>query len=471
MATSFKAGGAQRGRARVRRGPRPGTRRVAAPPAPGQGTAPAPLHEPAPGSAAAAAQPLVDLLLGRPTPVRFEFYDGSALGPDAHDAVLVRSPDALRRLVWAPGELGLSRAFVAGEIDVRGDVIGVQRALHRAAPADLRFLGLSGWAAGLRAARAVGAFGPPLPLPPEETRPRGRRHSAARDAASVSHHYDVGNDFYRLLLGPSMTYSCARFVVDDLDLASAQAAKFELVCRKLGAHEHRVARLLDVGCGWGSMAMHAAARHGAEVVGVTVSREQADLARRRVEAAGLGRRVDIRVQDYRHIRGEHFDAISSIGMFEHVGRSRRAEYFDALRALLRPGGRLLNHAISSEGSSRPGRRSFMYRYVFPDAELIDVGDTVVAMERAGFEVRDVESLREHYVKTLHAWLANLEAGWDDAVAMVGAARARVWRLYMAGCANSFESGAISVHQVLGVVPDADGRSHMPPTRAGWDGPG
>ncbi|MDQ3897486.1 MAG: cyclopropane-fatty-acyl-phospholipid synthase family protein, partial [Actinomycetota bacterium] len=296
----------------------------------------------------------------------------------------------------------------------------------------------------------------------------GLRHSIRRDAASVSHHYDVGNDFYRLVLGPSLTYSCARFADDHTTLEQAQAAKFELICRKLGLHQRPGMRLLDVGCGWGSMALHAATVHGAEVVGVTVSREQAELARRRVGDAGLAGRVEIRVQDYRLVRGERFDAISSIGMFEHVGRSRQDQYFETLRALLRPGGRLLNHAISSPGSSRPDRRSFIYRYVFPDAELLDVGEVVLAMERAGFEVRDVESLREHYVRTLHAWVGNLEAAWEDAVELVGLHRARIWRLYMAGCANRFAQGAIGVHQVLGVVTDGDGRSFMPSTRGDWE---
>lgn len=251
---------------------------------------------------------------------------------------------------------------------------------------------------------------------------------------------------------------------------SSSGLLVSLVCRKLGLHERSGLRLLDVGCGWGSMALHAAARHGAKVVGVTVSREQAELARRRVAGVGLEAQIVIRVQDYRLVRNETFDAISSIGMFEHVGRSRQDRYFQTLRALLRPGGRLLNHAISSPGSSKPGRRSFIYRYVFPDSELLDVGDAVLAMERAGFEVRDAESLREHYVKTLHAWVANLEAGWDDAVAMVGMARARIWRLYMAGCANRFAEGAISVHQVLGVATDDAGNSFMPlPARAGSQG--
>lgn len=428
-----------------------------------------PPKAPIPQGAAEALRPLAEAVLGRPVPVHMVFFDGSVLGrDDGSGTVHIRSADVLRRLLWAPGELGLARSFVCGDLDLDGDIFELLRRLNRAARPDLRFLGFRAWAAGLRGAAQLGALGPPLPPPAEEVTPRGIRHSLRRDSASVSHHYDVGNDFYRLVLGPTLTYSCARFTADDTDLQTAQLAKFELICRKLGLHERPAARLLDVGCGWGSMVLHAAQRHGARAVGVTISREQAELARLRVEDAGLRDRVEIRLQDYRDLQEERFDAICSIGMFEHVGSALAARYFQTLRALLPPGGRLLNHAISRTGSSKLDRFSFMYRYVFPDGELLDVGDTILAMERAGFEVRDVESLREHYVKTLRAWVANLEAGWDAAVALVGAPRARVWRLYMAGCANRFEEGAISVHQVLGVATGEDGRSHMPATRAGWD---
>jgi cyclopropane-fatty-acyl-phospholipid synthase len=264
-----------------------------------------------------------------------------------------------------------------------------------------------------------------------------------------------------------MTYSCARFTDGSPGLEDAQAAKHELVCRKLGLHERPGMRLLDVGCGWGSMALHAATVHGAAVVGVTISEAQAELARKRVAEAGLTGRVEIRLQDYRDLGGEMFDAVCSIGMFEHVGAAQTARYFETLRALLRPQGRLLNHAISTVGGSGLSRRSFIGRYVFPDGELIDVGEVVLAMQRAGFEVRDVESLREHYAKTLRAWLANLESGWERAVSLVGEARARIWRLYMAGSALAFDDGGISVHQVLGVVPGPGGRSGMPATRRDW----
>jgi cyclopropane-fatty-acyl-phospholipid synthase len=409
--------------------------------------------------------PLLQAVLGGAPPVRFEFWDGSFAGPrEGSNVVKVQSPHALRRMMWSPGELGLGRAYVAGDLDVQGDVFTVLRTLQGAASNDAQ-LGLGAAVSALGVARKLGALGRPLPPPPEEARQRGRRHSKHRDADAISHHYDVGNEFYRLFLGPSLTYSCARFVDGSASLEDAQAAKHELISRKLGLGEGM--RLLDVGCGWGSMALHAATRHGASVVGVTISAEQAAAARERVAEAGLSDRVEIRLQDYRDLSGETFDAVSSVGMFEHVGSARTAEYFRVIRALLRPEGRLLNHAISSIGGSVMGPKSFIARYVFPDGELLDVGEVVLAMERAGFEVRDVESLREHYAKTLRHWVGNLEANWDRAVALVGPARARIWRLYMAASALGFEDGGIAVHQVLGVVPDPAGNSAMPATRREW----
>jgi len=431
-------------------------------------SAQAPAQVQAPGqSVAELFEPLLRAVLGGTPPVRFEFWDGSSAGPrDGTDLVKVLSPDALRRMIWSPGELGLGRAYVAGELDVQGDVFAVLRTLQGAASNDAQ-LGIGAAVSAFGVARRLGALGLPLPPPPEEARPRGRRHSKRRDADAIGHHYDVGNDFYRLFLGPSLTYSCARFTDEHLPLEAAQAAKHELISRKLGLGERPGMRLLDIGCGWGSMALHAATRHGAEVVGVTISAEQAAAARERVAEAGLSDRVEIRLQDYRDLAGETFDAVSSVGMFEHVGTARTAEYFAVIRSLLRPHGRLLNHAISSVGGSVMGPKSFIARYVFPDGELLDVGEVVLAMERAGFEVRDVESLREHYARTLRHWVANLEADWDEAVRLVGPARARVWRLYMAASALGFEDGGIAIHQVLGVLPDPAGGSGMPPTRREW----
>jgi cyclopropane-fatty-acyl-phospholipid synthase len=419
---------------------------------------------------AAVVAPLLTGLFGHPLPVRFEFWDGSALGPsDGPGTVLVRSPTAISRMLWAPGELGIGRAYVAGELRTDGDMSLVLRALHAAAPPDfapdLR-RGARPALLALRAAFQLGVLGRPPSRPAVEAAPHGRRHSKGRDAEVIRHHYNISNEFYRLVLGPSMTYSCARYVEGSTDLAAAQNSKHDLICRKLGLHERPDMRLLDVGCGWGSMALHAASHYGARVVGVTLSSAQADLARLRVKEAQLDEQIEIRVQDYRDLRGERFDAISSIGMFEHVGAAQMTTYFTTLHALLGTG-RLLNHAISSVGGSRMARNSFIGRYVFPDGELIDVGQVVLAMQRAGFEMRDVESLREHYTKTLRAWVENLEANWDAAVSEVGVQRARVWHLYMAASANGFDDGGLSLHQVLGVRSRPGGNSGMPATRREW----
>ncbi len=418
-------------------------------------------------TAAEALAPLLHRLLGPDPPVALRCWDGSSLGPaDAPCTLVVRSPEALRHLLWAPGELGLGRAYVSGLLDLEGDVFALLATRDRLGRPDehvevgLRRRDLP---MVLAAARRLGALGPRPPRPPEEARLSGRRHSKARDRAAVTHHYDVGNDFYRLVLGPSLTYSCAHWADPDGTLEAAQESKHRLVAAKLGLGPGM--RLLDVGCGWGTMAM-AAALEDATVVGVTLSAEQKDLAEKRVADAGLVDRVTIRLQDYRDVDDGPFDAISSIGMFEHVGEARARTYMEHLAALVRPGGRVLNHAISRPpGPAAIGDRSFVGRYVFPDGELLEVGRVVSAMQDAGLEVRDVESLREHYALTLRAWVANLEAGWDEAVRLVGGARARVWRLYMAGSAVGFEQGRTSIHQVLGVRPHPDGTSAMPLVRS------
>ena len=422
------------------------------------------------GAVATAMRPVIEGSFGRKIPIRFVFWDGSTLSPPDEAVATLRfnSPDAIRRLLWMPNELGLGRAYVGGDIDLDGDLFDVVVAFRDAKPEG----GGAGRAwrvlpSAVMAAKRVGALGAPLPPPPQEARLRGWRHSLRRDASAIGHHYDVGNDFYGLVLGASMTYSCARFAQPKATLEDAQAAKHDLVCRKLGLHERAGARLLDVGCGWGSMAIHAALHYDAKVVGITISRAQAERARQRIEEAGVADRVEIRLQDYRHLSGEQFEAISSIGMSEHVGHGKLDDYFATLRSVLAPGGRLLNHAISSVGGSTLGPRSFVGRYVFPDGELIDVGNVVLSMEGAGFEVRDVESLREHYARTLRCWVANLESNWDQAVAMVGEPRAKIWRLYMAGSAIGFEDGGVALHQVLGVVPTATGNSGMPTSRRDW----
>jgi cyclopropane-fatty-acyl-phospholipid synthase len=405
-------------------------------------------------------------LLGADPPIAIDCYDGSHLGPlDRATRIVVRSPKALRYVLTAPGELGFARAYVAGEIDVEGDIFDAL--LLRDHLPEVKVTPRE-W---LLLARAVGVDGlKPLPPPPEEVpvRGRGRRHSKERDAAAIAHHYDVSNDFYRIVLGPSMTYSCAVFGAAETTLEAAQAAKYELVCRKLGLRPGM--RLLDVGCGWGAMAVHAAREHGVQAVGVTLSTRQAEWARNAVREAGLADRVEIRVQDYRDIVDGPFDAISSIGMFEHVGVAKLDEYFTRLYSLLRPEGRLLNHGIAKRPSPRAAfaRRGFIDRYVFPDGELHEVGSVVTRVQRAGFEVRNVEGLREHYAQTLRCWVANLEANWDEAVRLVGPGRARVWRLYMAASAINFDAEHTHIHQVLAVRNARDGTSAMP-RRPDWEG--
>ena len=405
----------------------------------------------------------LEAVLGPDLPIAVRAYDGSRLGPaDAPATLLVHSPVVFRRLITAPGELGMGRAYVAGELDVEGDLYSALAALADRMP-DVRAFGPRQWAEVLRlAGSSVLRTGfAALPVPPEEAHLSGVRHSKERDAAAIAHHYDVSNAFYRIVLGPSMTYSCAVWESGDVTLEDAQAAKYELVSPKLGLRPGM--RLLDVGCGWGGMVLHAAANHGVRAVGVTLSRRQAEWAEKAVAEAGLADRVEIRYQDYRDVRDGPYDAISSIGMFEHVGLSQLRVYFGGLRRLLRPGGRLLNHAIArppNAGRTHFQPNSFIDRYVFPDGELHEVGSVVSTMQGTGFEVRHVESLREHYALTLRAWVSNLEASWDEAVAEVGPGRARVWRLYMAASALNFEAGRTQVHQVLAVRSDG-GRSELP----------
>jgi cyclopropane-fatty-acyl-phospholipid synthase len=407
---------------------------------------------------------LLGVLLGTDLPVALRAYDGSHLGPpDARTTIVVRSPDALRRIVTAPNELGFGRAYVAGDLEVDGDIFDVIAVAEHVEQLTVRpaqiaaALRLVGWN-GLR----------PLPPPPEEARVRGRRHSRQRDAAAIAHHYDVSNEFYEIVLGSTLTYSCALWSDDTHTLGEAQTAKYELICRKLDLQPGM--RLLDVGCGWGGMLLHAARHHGVGAVGVTLSRPQADFARKRVAEAGLADQIEVRFGDFRDVTDGPFDAISSIGMFEHVGLAELDRYFRRCRTLLRDEGRLLNHGISRPGHGpRMTHRwfsppwlghNFTDRYVFPDGELHEVGNVVSAMQAAGFEVRHLESLREHYALTLRCWVANLEAAWDEAVALVGEGRARVWRLYMAAAAVGFEHDDGQIHQILGTATSG-GRSGMP----------
>jgi cyclopropane-fatty-acyl-phospholipid synthase len=422
-------------------------------------------------SAAEVLRPLVGATLGDDAAVRVRCWDGSGYGPpDAPVQVVFRRRRALRRLLWAPNELGFARAYVSGDVDLEGDVFTGLAEMDRLADPETGpgiVVDRRTRVAVLAAVLRLGVLGPPPRPPAEESRLAGRRHTRRRDSAAVTHHYDVGNAFYELVLGPSLAYSCAYFA-DAPDgapeLEAAQLAKCDLVTRKLGLGEGM--RVLDVGCGWGTFAIHAARAYGVQAVGVTLSPAQAELARERVQAAGLEDRVEIRVQDYRDVTDGPFDAIASIGMAEHVGHAGLTDYTRSLASLLAPRGRLLNHAIARPPGppDEPSRTSFIERYVFPDGELEPLAVMVGALEEAGLEVRDVESLREHYGLTLRAWVANLESRWEEAVALSSPGRARVWRLYMAGSALAFESGRLGVNQVLAVRPDPRGGSGMPRSR-------
>jgi cyclopropane-fatty-acyl-phospholipid synthase len=409
-------------------------------------------------------------LLGVPLPWGVRCWDGSEVpGPPGAPTLVVATPRALRRIIYARNELGLARAYVSGELDVDGDLFQLLQ-FPDSLPARPS-LNLDG--AVLRPLLTdlvrSGVLGRPLRPPAEESRLRGLRHSLRRDSAAISHHYDVGNDFYALLLGPTMVYSCAYFATPVTTLDDAQRAKQDLVCRKLELRPGM--RLLDVGCGWGSLVRHAAEVYGVHAVGVTISPEQAAFARQQVAKAGLADRVEIRLQDYREVTDGPYDAIASVGMAEHVGRDQLPVYAAGLHALLAAGGRLLNHAIALGPDADPGRgdaRSFVSRYVFPDGELQPLAEHVGVLERAGFEVRDVEGLRAHYALTCRAWVANLEAQWADAVRVVSPARARVWRLYLAGAALAFERRRVGVNQILATrAADPDCAGSWPLRRPDW----
>jgi cyclopropane-fatty-acyl-phospholipid synthase len=380
-------------------------------------------------------------------PFALRFWDGSELPPTvAGGPVLtVRSPAAVAHLLRAPGQLGLGRAYAAGELeaDDLDRVIGLLDTFQ-APPIDRATRAR----VALAAIRACGLTRPPH-IPASELRPRGRRHSRERDERAVRHHYDVSNEFFKLFLDASMTYSCAVFSHGATTLEEAQLAKRELICEKLRLREGE--RILDVGCGWGSFVLHAAARHGVHAVGITLSPNQAELARRRVVKAGLEDRVEIRQCDYRDLGrdGERFDAIASIGMVEHVGANQIDEYARVLARLLEPGGRLLNHGIARlrHGDAEAG--PFSERYVFPDAAPLHLSRIQLALERAGFVTDHVEGLAQDYVDTLSAWIDRLDSNREAAERLAGGERLRVWRLYLRAARNGFATGFTSIYQVLG----------------------
>jgi len=405
-------------------------------------------------------------IMGDRVPIYFTAFDGSSAGsPESPIHLDLLNERGLSYLVTAPGDLGLARAYVAGDLDVHGVHPGdpysalaqMQRELRgiKVTPADaLTIVRGLGWS----------RLKPPPP-PPQETLPRwrrvveGLRHSKTRDAEAIHHHYDVSNRFYEMVLGPSMTYTCACYPTDDATLEEAQEFKYDLVARKLDLRPGM--RLLDVGCGWGGMVRHAAKKYGVRALGVTLSREQAAWAQQAIKRDGLDDIAEVRFLDYRDVPETSFDAISSIGLTEHIGVRNYPAYFSFLRDRLVPGGRLLNHCITRPDNEKVETGAFIDRYVFPDGELTGSGKIITAIQNVELEVRHEENLREHYAKTLAGWCHNLEENWDECVREVGDGTAKVWGLYMAGSRLSFERNEIQLHQVLAVKPDAEGDAHFP----------
>jgi cyclopropane-fatty-acyl-phospholipid synthase len=414
---------------------------------------------------------IFERVVGADANVEFRAYDGSVAGTSGSDVrITVRSPLAVRYLAQAPGALGLARAYVSGHLDVDGDMIA---ALSRMTRAQEHNIGVGEGLQLLQQLGGVKLLYPRLAPPPQEVIPNrrrlrvGRMHSKNRDAESISHHYDVSNRFYEWVLGPSMAYTCACYPTADATLEEAQEYKFDLVARKIGLKPGM--RLLDVGCGWGGMVMHAAREYGVKALGVTLSEQQALWAQQAIKAAGLEDLAEVRHQDYRDVPETGFDAISSIGITEHIGMSNVPGYFSFLNAKLKVGGRMLNHCITRPDNQGPSifKEGFINRYVFPDGELEGPGWLNTTMNDNGFEIRHQENLREHYSKTLIAWCANLDAHWDEAVQEVGQGTARVWRLYMAGCVLGFDTNVVQLHQILGVKLHADGTSGIP-LRPDWE---
>lgn len=393
-------------------------------------------------------------------------WDGTVWGPEegekASFTLVLNHPGALRRMFLRPNQLTLGEAFIYKDFDIEGDMVDAF------AFGDYLMDSRRGLLDRLRLGRRLLAL--PSRRPADSghgsARLTGAMHSKKRDSQAVTYHYNVSNDFFRLWLDERMIYSCAYFAAPHDPLDAAQERKLEYICRKLRLKKGE--RLLDIGCGWGGLAMHAARHYGVEVHGITLSRPQAELATERISKAGLADLCRVEVKDYRELDGEDlYDKLVSVGMFEHVGKSRISEYFARAFRLLRPGGAFLNHGIASTPTiPLEGGPSFIDVYVFPDGELLPINATLHAAEASGFEVRDLESLREHYALTLRHWVKRLEAREAEAIAATDETTCRVWRLYMAGSAHGFDCGRLNIYQALMVKPDR-GKSGQPLTRTDW----
>lgn len=425
------------------------------------------------GGVAARLAEAVRPFIGGDLPVRLEAWDGSVAGPEGAPLVVLRSPDALRRLLWHPGELGAAQAYVTGELDVpEQDGWDLGSALTHAFAVGAE-RGLSGvrlspraMVDAIRTAAGLGALGRPPAPPASQARIRGRLHSLARDRSSISHHYDLSNEFYSLILEPQMAYSCGYHATPDVPLEEAQRAKLDLVCTKLGLEPGM--KMLDVGCGWGSLSLHAAEHFGAQVTGVTIAAEQKKFIDARIAERGLQDRVEIRLQDYREVpERDHFDAVGSLEMGEHVGATNYPTYVEVLRRAVKPGGRVLVQQMSRQGAGggkHPGGGPFIESFIAPDMTMRPVGETVDLIESGGLEVRDVHAMREHYVLTVNGWIDNFEAHLPRLRELVGEEVVRVWRLYLVGGALAFRDGRMGVDQILSVRP---GAAHTLPAVRSW----
>ncbi len=379
-------------------------------------------------------------------PVRLNTWDGVGLGPiDAPTRLTARGPAAVAALLAAPGELGLVRAYVNGDLDIDGDVGGLLEARYQI----IRSINWANLPKTVALALKARRIAPPPPS--VEFVARGRRRSLNRDRDAIGHHYELPSQFFELFLGPTMAYTCAVYQDGSMGLDEAQEYKHELICRKLQLAPGE--RLLDIGCGWGGLLIHAAKHHGVRGVGVTLSAEQCAYANRWADETGVGDVVDIRVQDYRSLAAERFDAVSAVGVYEHIGLPRRGRnLFENVHELLHRDGRFLLHAITARAgeTARPRRSGFVHRYVFPDGEAVELGQTITALQTAGLEVHNVESLRDHYPRTLRAWAERLEENWDQAVDLVGEPTARIWRHFMPAYAHYLETTRVQHHQTLAV---------------------
>ncbi|MBV8987244.1 MAG: class I SAM-dependent methyltransferase [Solirubrobacterales bacterium] len=405
------------------------------------------------GQAALARRLLHRIAGGRLTalPIALHFWDGSCLrmGSEPVATLLIRGPSTIARLLREPTELGLARAWVTGELDLDGDLDAVLGLRHRLEGVRFSWLDRARFAAYAALGAGASVLRPPS-TPAVEARPSGRRHSLARDREAIHHHYDVSNRFYELLLGASMSYSCAAFASPEESLEAAQERKHALICQRLALAAGE--RLLDIGCGWGSLLLHAVRNHGVRGVGVTLSESQAELARERVRREGLADEIEIRIADYRQLDDGPYDKIASVGMYEHVGASNYDTYIERVRSLLGPGGLFLNDGIARLFATPPRSERFIARYVFPDGEVNPLTALLTRLERAGLEIRGVQSLREDYALTLRWWYSNLEHHRAEAISEVGEQRVRVWEIYTLASAQAFASGELTNYHVLAQRP-------------------